>query len=366
MLSELVPSDTIKLVDENCFPEIFSLVKEQDAARIGQLIESRKPVILDTIEAQLEELFKLRQPSSGWSQSEFQLAVRARLGEHPEAYGIWVYYSWRNALVHLLNEEEFREVRTNRNMLKITKEEQAKLAKASIGIIGMSVGSGVTMALAMECIGGELRIADLDRLDLSNLNRLRSGVTNLSLLKTTIVAREIAEVDPFIQVTIFDQGVTDENIDDFLSTNGSQLDVLVEECDNIRIKILARLKVRSLGIPVVMETSDRGMLDVERFDLDASIGILHGRFTDDECLHLVETGEWTQETMMKLMRVDELSDRMKVSLSEMGKTISRWPQLASEVTMGAGVVAQVVRMILLGNDRISGRKFLDVDEFFMD
>jgi len=116
MLSELVPSDTIKLVDENCFPEIFSLGKEQDAARIGQLIESRKPVILDTIEAQLEELFKLRQPSSGWSQSEFQLAVRSRLGEHPEAYGIWVYYSWRNALVHLLNEEEFREVRTNRNI----------------------------------------------------------------------------------------------------------------------------------------------------------------------------------------------------------------------------------------------------------
>lgn len=366
MLNELFASSVISIADETCFPQIFNLKKEQDASRIAQLIEEQKPKILDTIELQLEELFKLRKPSAGWSQSEFELAARARLGEHPEAYGVWVYYPWKNVLVHLLGEDEYREVRTNRNMLKITKEEQKELAKASIGIIGMSVGSGVTMALAMECIGGELRIADLDRLDLSNLNRLRSGVTNINIRKTTIVAREIAEIDPFVKVTIFDEGITDDNIDEFLTFNGRPLDVLVEECDSVRIKILSRLKARALGIPVVMETSDRGMLDVERFDLDSTIGILHGRFTEDECVHLIETGEWTLETMMKMMTIDELSDRMKDSLGEMGKSISRWPQLASEVTMGAGVVAQVVRMILLGNKQVSGRKFFDVNEFFLD
>jgi hypothetical protein len=30
------------------------------------------------------------------------------------------------------------------------------------------------------------------------------------------------------------------------------------------MKIITRLKAKELGIPVVMDTSDRGMLDVER------------------------------------------------------------------------------------------------------
>ena len=366
-MNKLLLSPTTVSSDEVGFQiDKYNLQESSDAAKLGGLIEKKAPTIIDTIESQLRELFELRDPSSSWSESEYELAVRARLGEHPESYGLWVYYPWKNTLVHILGKSEFREVRTNRNMLKISKEEQAVLSKATLGVIGMSVGSGVALALAMENIGGTIRIADMDTLDLSNLNRLRAGVTSLNLPKTTIVAREIAELDPYINVEVFDQGVTDENIEDFLTRDNKKLDVLVEECDALRIKILARLKARELGIPVVMETSDRGMLDVERFDLDSNIGILHGRISDDECLHLVRTGEWTQETMMKIMSIDELSDRMKLSLSEMGKTINRWPQLASEVTMGAGVAAQAVRLVLLGNNNVKGRKYFDLNEFFMD
>lgn len=366
-MDELLLSPTTVASDElGCQIEMFNLLNSSDATALGGLIDRKAPAIIDTIESQLKELFELRDPASAWSEREYDLAVRARLGEHPESYGTWVYYPWKNTLVHLLDESEFREVRTNRNILKITKEEQSRLASATVGVIGMSVGSGVALAMAMENIGGTIRIADMDTLDLSNLNRLRAGVTSLNLPKTTIVAREIAELDPYIKVDVFSQGVTDENIDEFLTKDNIRLDVLVEECDAIRIKILARLKARDLGIPVIMETSDRGMLDVERFDLDSNIGILHGRISEDECLHLVRTGEWTQETMMKIMSTDELSDRMKLSLSEMGKTISRWPQLASEVTMGAGVAAQAVRLVLLGNNNVKGRKYFDLNEFFMD
>lgn len=339
---------------------------ESDAAKLDLLLRKSSPQIVDTIENQLSELVKLERPDYNWTDDEALLAARARLGEHPERYGVWVYYPWKNALVHLLDEDEFIAVRTNRNIYKITPQEQKLLSGKRAGIIGLSVGSGIALTMAMERTVGELRIADFDDLELSNLNRLRTSLTNLSLPKSEIVKREIAEIDPFLKVTVFSEGIAKENIDLFLDGRDAPLDILVEECDNFPVKILARMKARDRGIPVIMETSDRGMVDVERFDIDPSLGILHGRITDEECLALLESGVWTPETTAKIMTPKETSDRMLRSVKELGKTISRWPQLASEVTAGAGVVTHLTRKILLGDHLIRGRKFLDPYELFVD
>ncbi|MGB1031398.1 MAG: ThiF family adenylyltransferase, partial [Flavobacteriales bacterium] len=118
-------------------------------------------------------------------------------GVEPADYGVWVYYPWLRKLVHLLDEKEFVECRTNRNKYKITAEEQEVLSKKVVGVVGLSVGQSVSLTMAMERSFGELRIADFDDLELTNLNRIRTGVHNLGLPKTTIVAREIAEIDPF-------------------------------------------------------------------------------------------------------------------------------------------------------------------------
>jgi len=345
-------------------PDLFA----GDAAgmrALNALIKSKRPIIIDTIESQLSELVKMQHPNRAMPAEEALLAARVRLGEHPERYGIWVYYAWKNTLVHLLDQDEFIQVRTNRNLYKITLEEQRLLERRKVGIIGLSVGSGVAITMAMERIGGELRIADFDDLELSNMNRIRTSLTNLSLPKAVIVAREIAEIDPYIKVTLFDQGITSANIDAFFDDGGG-LDLLVEECDSLPIKILARMKARERAIPVIMETSDRGMVDVERFDIHPHAAILHGRLSEEECKALVATGKWTPETTAKIMTAKETSERMKRSVGELGKTITRWPQLASEVTAGAGVVAQLSRKILLGDHLISGRNFLDPYELFVD
>src|SRR5690606_12240075 len=97
--------------------------------------------------------------------------------------------------------------------------------------------------------------------------RIRSGIQDLGVNKTIIAARQIAEIDPYIHVVCYTEGVNDQTIDDFFC-KGGKIDVLVEECDGIDVKILSRLKSRSLQVPVVMDTNDRGMLDVERFDLE--------------------------------------------------------------------------------------------------
>lgn len=344
-------------------PEIFSWSSDQK--RLQNMLDSDTVTVVDTIESQVAELVQLRRPSYNFSDDELTLAVRSRLEGTPEAYGNWVYYPWKKTLVHLLGEAEFREVRTNRNMHKVTAEEQGHLAKKKVGVIGMSVGSGITMALAMERIGGELRIADFDTLELSNLNRIRTSVIHLALPKTTIVAREIAELDPYIEVKIYAEGVNKQNIAEFLS-DGGQIDLLIEECDSFPVKLLARVKARELGIPVIMDTSDRGMVDIERFDLNPNLPILNGKFTEEQVQKVIEEDAWSPEMVTQFASPQELSERMLVSLQEMNKTIRRWPQLGSEVTMGAGVAAAVARLILLGKYVESGRKFIDVDGIFLD
>ncbi|WP_461486829.1 nitroreductase family protein, partial [Pedobacter sp.] len=64
--------------------------------------------------------------------------------------------------------------------------------------------------------------------------------------------------------------------------------------------------------------------------------------------------------------LETLSPRMKASAVELMGTISTWPQLASAVTFGGGVSADLSRKILLNSLKVSGRFFLDLDEMITD
>ncbi len=89
---------------------------------------------------------------------------------------------------------------------KITRTEQAALRTKRVGVIGLSVGGEAAVTVAQEHLCGTLVIADLDRLDLSNLNRLNAGCDDLGVMKTTIVARRVAKIDPYLRVVTFAEG----------------------------------------------------------------------------------------------------------------------------------------------------------------
>lgn len=352
--------------DRDAFrPTLFRLADPTQREALEELLR-RSPQITvhDQLLAQLKELVRALNPSISWTPAELERAALEHLGGTAlEEYGAWVHYPWSNRVVHLLDEAEFALVRTDRNRNKITREEQAVLATKRIGIIGLSVGQSAALTLALERGFGELRIADFDTLDLSNLNRIRSGVHHLGIRKTVNVAREIAEIDPYLKVTCFHEGITRDNIDRFL-TEGGQLDLLVEECDSVDIKILARQRAKAHRIPVVMDTSDRGLIDVERFDLEPDRPLLHGRLEGLD-LSIVERPMTNQEKlpfMGRIVGMETISNRMRQSLPELGKTISTWPQLAGGVILGGALVADVGRRILLGQLTCSGRWWVDVEQ----
>lgn len=350
-------------------PLILNISNEEDNRLFGEIIRNADGLqVYDTIREQAAELIKCLRPTVVFSPpSELQNEVKQKLGDNPDAYGVWVHYPWVNKLVHLLPEEEFAIVRTNRNKHKITAEEQDQLATKKIGVMGLSVGQSVSVTLAMERGFGELRIADFDELDLSNINRIRTGVQNIKLRKTVIVAREIAEIDPFLKVVCFEDGITAANINDFLTANG-KLDLLIDECDSFDIKINARKLAKSLQIPVLMEGSDRGTIDIERFDLEPNRPVLHGMVAhlDMDKFKDLKTFDDKIPYITAVTGIETLSPRMKASAVELMSTISTWPQLASAVTFGGGVTADLSRKILLNTLKVSGRFFLDLDEMIKD
>ncbi|TVS89901.1 Rv1355c family protein [Mycobacterium helveticum] len=302
------------------------------------------PVIefIDHREEQLENLRRLRPPAD------------PELLAEPWR---WAHFPWRRAVVAVLGPRGFRAVRLDRNRNLITTEEQARLGALRIGVAGLSVGHIIAHTLAAQGLCGELRLADFDRMELSNLNRVPATVLDLGLNKAEVAARRIAELDPYLPVHVMDAGLTAETVDEFLEG----LDIVVEECDSLDIKAILRESARRRRIPVLMATSERGLVDVERFDLDPQRPILHGLLGELDIALL--PGMSSREKVPHMLRhldAQRLSPRTAASAVEIDRSVSTWPQLAGDVILGASAIAEAVRRIGLGEELRSGRTRIDV------
>src|SRR5690606_14700325 len=70
--------------------------------------------------------------------------------------------------------------------------------------------------------------------------------------------------------------------------------------------------------------------------------------------------------MLDILGFGKTTARLRASMLEMKQTVTTWPQLASAVTMGGGITADVSRRILLNSFRSSGRYYVDIDELIGD
>lgn len=342
-------------------PQLFRIDQKEDAEYFNLLVSDPDLVIHDTLQLQLAELLKTRHVGQFEDPEALREAVNVHLGALGlHEYGVWVFYPWCRRLVHILDEDEFVELRTSRNKYKITEEEQLLLQSKTVGIVGLSVGSAVAFTMAMERSCGKLLLADFDTIDLSNLNRIRASLKDLGLNKAVLMAREISEIDPFLKVEVYAEGLHEKNMQDFIG----QVDLLIDECDSLETKLKMRLVAKENRVPVVMETSDRGMLDIERFDKDPNRPLFHGRI--EHLAWQAIDGHPSRELSMQLLTsivdVSKVSARMRTSYAELGKSISTWPQLASAVMLGGGSVTDTARRLLLGEEVPSGRFYIDLSE----
>jgi hypothetical protein len=327
----------------------------------------RVNTVVDVYAGLLEDLFLIRNPRFKFEE-DYKKELEGFIKEHADSRplteaGNWFYFPWNKTLVHYLPHDMHQELRTARNRNIITDDEQKKFYNFTVGIAGLSVGSHGALTLAM--MGGcrVMKIADPDDISGSNLNRVRYDFTSVGKNKCDIAAQQIYQINPYAEVRAYREGITPDNIDEFLSG----LDILVEELDDLEMKIRLRLKAKEFGIPVIMATDngDNIIVDIERYDLKKGLEIFNGVVG---LLTLEEFREIPPQDMPKLATKIAGSGfvvpRMLTSLLEVGKTLYSWPQLGNAATLSGVTIAYLVKRMALGEKVRSGKLEVNLDSIF--
>ncbi len=349
-------------------PLILNPRNKEDLRKIDELLNSC-PHIVDEVDSQVNELFQIRHPKiliDKVTKSKLQLYKKnIYRGKSNKLFGFWVYYSWNSCLVHFLPEQLHTEIRTSRNRNLITKEEQEKYYNATVAIAGLSVGNSSAATLLYTGGPKNLRLADHDTLDASNVNRIRTSFTKIGQEKVDILAHEIYEVNPFSDLKLFKEGLNTKNLKNFL-LKPKQVDVLVEEMDNLYLKIQIRLLARQYKIPVVMATDngDNIVLDIERFDLDPHRPLLHGDVPEEELLKITPHTSKPEAARIisRWVGPDNIAPRMQSSLLELGKTLYTWPQLGTAALLAGCALAYSTRKIILKEPIRQGKFIFSFDD----
>lgn len=349
-------------------PQFF---KSRKDSQVKELVDSGMiREIVDNFMVELEDLFRIDFPFATPGSSEYKATLKKFIERYlnnrgEDGAGVWAYFPWRMTIVHLPVSADFFKLKTARNKFLINDNEQQKFYNSKIGIAGLSVGSSVVNSLVLSGGGGQMRIADFDELSIVNLNRLHSSVCDIGRGKAVIAARKVYEINPYQELEIFKEGITDKNIDSFFGEGDDKLSVFIEEMDDIRLKIQARVKARKLKIPVVMATDngDNAIIDVERFDHEPHRKMFHGSVNEDRLLQVKK--DLTMSEKIKLASAivgADITPRTRMSLMQVGAKIPAWPQLGNAATLSGVCVSYIVRRIVTGQDMPSGRYEVSLDE----
>lgn len=326
--------------------------------------------VVDTYEAQLNELCLIRTPKLRFSPSKTEAQEKFIgtycQGKPLDECGVWLFLPWSKLLVHCLAEADYQEVRTARNRNLITLEEQQKFASSRVAIAGLSVGSHAAFTISMMGGAKSLFLADPDTVSVSNLNRVEYGVSELEENKCVLAARRIYEQNPYADLHCFVDGVNEGNIQDFFGGSNS-VHVLVEETDNLAMKIILREEARRRRIPVIMATdnADGVIVDVERFDLEPTRQLFHGA-VGDLTLERFQSMDPSELPALatRIAGPDDVALRMLQSVAEVGKTLYSWPQLGNAATVAGASIAYLVKALVAGKKVQSGKYQVNFDSIF--
>lgn len=312
---------------------------------------------VDTLEEQENELSLVRNPSL-ISHSQIASLGKISVGED---YGTWIYFPWKKTAVRILNVDKYFELRSSRNHNLIKIEEETILKDAKIAVAGLNVGNPGAVCLALESIGSSIKLADFDELSVTNLNRFRASLCDLGVNKAILSARQMYEINPFLNIEVYEKGITPENVELFLDS--PKVDLLIEETDNLKLKINIRNMAKKYKIPVLMVTGNGSdvLVDVERYDLDENLPILSGYLSDDliNKIQSIEKGKGSFEERVILARdfmgAEYLDPRLVSSFSDVGKTLAGIPQLAESSFLRGATICHFAKRILLKEKILSGR-----------
>lgn len=138
----------------------------------------------------------------------------------------------------------------SRNIGWVSPEEQEILKTKKIAVGGLG-GVGGSHLIVLTRMGvGKFNISDLDDFELANFNRQYGAcVSTLNQPKAEIMERTIKDINPEVEITNFKNGISKDNLEEFLK----DVDIYVDSLDIFALEIRRAVFARcyELGIPTV-------------------------------------------------------------------------------------------------------------------
>ncbi len=308
---------------------------------------------VDAFEHQVKELFFIenhqfigQKKSEVYATKDFSEYAKKKSQDY-----VFAYFPWNNHAVKTVQKDDYLKLKTNRNQDLITADEQSKLRDFTIAVLGLSVGSNIAFVLSQAGISNEIYLADFDDLDTTNLNRILAGVHQVGVNKTVVAARRIYEDNPFAQVHPMSKGVTHDNLESLLKEG--KLKCIVEEIDEMQMKITSRLLAIKYKVPVVMITDngDGVVLHVERYDLghDKIFGQTPAYWEEIhfDSITREEAGKFIVGSIVG--GPDKVDPLMMASIPRViKKELVSWPQLGSAALLGGVIATVAIKRIASG------------------
>ncbi len=161
----------------------------------------------------------------------------------------------------------------------ISKDEQEKLRDSRVGMGGVG---GLHLVTLGRLGIGKFAIADMDTFEIANFNRqFGAQMRHVGQPKAHVMAEEVRQINPEVELRIFNQEVTDDNLADFFEG----VDIFVDGIDFFSIGMRRKLFRQAarqgiyattagpLGFSTAWLTFDpSGMTFDEYFDLNAGEG----------------------------------------------------------------------------------------------
>jgi tRNA A37 threonylcarbamoyladenosine dehydratase len=163
-----------------------------------------------------------------------------------------------------LNESNLN--RFSRTELLIGGEGIQMLGQKQVAVIGLGgVGSFTVEALVRGGIGGII-LVDYDEICLTNTNRQLHAVTgNYGRAKVEVMAERAKTINPDLQVKIFQEFITAENLDRILMGG---ISYVVDAIDTVSSKVAVITYCLQKGIPIVSAMGTGNKFDPLAFKID--------------------------------------------------------------------------------------------------
>ncbi|MDP3901880.1 MAG: ThiF family adenylyltransferase [bacterium] len=318
-------------------------------------------IVVDSFNRQINELFFIDNHKYIGADKEVVYKTQdfKKYKTKKEKSFVWVYYPWNYHLVKTVRADDYFRLKTNRNQDLITAAEQKKLYNYKVAVFGMSVGSNIAFVATQAGIAREITIADFDNLDNTNLNRIFGGVHQIGLNKCVLAARRIYEDNPFAKVRIMPKGITEDNLEPLLAQK--KLNCLVDEIDNLPMKINLRKLALKYKVPVIMVTDNGNgiVLHIERYDLGYK-KIFHRplsywnrklrEFGDPKINKMQMVGSIIMKDIVGGIHLVD-PEMIKSVKKVISKKLVSWPQLGSAAMLGGVYAVYALKKIALSKDK---------------